>query len=85
MQVVNEVLADRRNGFVREPEDVNKDSLADARGERLEFQILRHSTRGYTPVRKSAGWLKSSVFGKAFRLTRELDDLGHPDFTLEAK
>ena len=59
--------------------------LLDARGERLEFQILRHSTRGYTPVRRSAGWLKSAVFGKAFRLTRQLDDLGHPDFTLEAK
>ena len=59
--------------------------LVDARGERLEFQILRHSTRGYTPVRKSAGWLKSAVFGKAFRLTRQLDDLGHPDFTLEVR
>ena len=59
--------------------------LVDARGERLEFQILRHSTRGYTPVRKSAGWLKSAVFGKAFRLTRQLDDLGHPDFTLDVK
>jgi Uma2 family endonuclease len=59
--------------------------LVDARGERLEFQILRHSTRGYTPVRKSAGWLKSAVFGKSFRLTRQLDDLGHPDFTLEVK
>ncbi len=59
--------------------------LVDVRGERLEFQILRHSTRGYTPVRKSAGWLKSAVFGKAFRLTRQLDDLGHPDFTLDVK
>ena len=59
--------------------------LVDARGERLEFQILRHSTRGYTPVRKSAGWLKSAVFSKAFRLTRQLDDLGHPDFTLDVK
>ena len=85
MQVVNEVQEARKNHFVREPEGVNEDSLADARGERLEFQILRHSTRGYTPVRKSAGWLKSAVFGKAFRLTRQLDDLGHPDFTLEAK
>ncbi len=59
--------------------------LVDARGERLEFQILRHTTRGYTPVRKSAGWLKSAVFCESFRLTRQLDDLGHPDFTLEVR
>jgi Uma2 family endonuclease len=59
--------------------------LVDARGERLDFQILRHTTRGYAPIRKSAGWLKSAVFAKSFRLTRQLDDLGHPDFTLDVR
>ena len=59
--------------------------LVDARGERLDFQILRHTSRGYSSVRKSAGWLKSAVFGESFRLTREVDDLGQPDFTLEVR
>lgn len=59
--------------------------LVDARGERIEFQILRHTARGYVATRPSGGWRKSAVFGKAFRLTRQLDDLGHPDFTLDVK
>lgn len=59
--------------------------LVDARGERIEFQILRHTARGYVATRPSGGWRKSAVFGKSFRLTRQLDDLGHPDFTLDVK
>ena len=59
--------------------------LVDARGERIEFQILRHTARGYVATRPSGGWRKSAVFGKSFRLTRQLDDLGHPDFTLGVK
>lgn len=59
--------------------------LVDARGERIEFQILRHTARGYVATRPSGGWRKSAVFGKAFRLTRQLDDLRHPDFTLDVK
>lgn len=59
--------------------------LVDARGERIEFQILRHTARGYVATRASGGWRKSAVFGKSFRLTRQLDDLGHPDFTLDVK
>lgn len=59
--------------------------LVDARGERSEFQILRHTARGYVAARPSGGWRKSAVFGKSFRLTRQLDDLGHPDFTLDVK
>ena len=59
--------------------------LVDARGERIEFQILHHTTRGYVATRPISGWRKSAVFGKSFRLTRQLDDLGHPDFTLDVK
>ena len=47
--------------------------LVDARGERIEFQILRHTARGYVATRPSGGWRKSAVFsGKSFRLTRQL-------------
>lgn len=56
-----------------------------ARDERIEFQILRHTARGYVATRPSGGWRKSAVLGKAFRLTRQLDDLGHPDFTLDIR
>jgi Uma2 family endonuclease len=59
--------------------------LVDARGERLEFDILRHSPKGYITTRKQAGWIKSAVFKKSFRLTRRIDALGPPDYILAVR
>jgi Uma2 family endonuclease len=59
--------------------------LVDARGERLEFQILKHTRRGYSPVRKVGGWLKSTVFRKAFRLTAGKNHLGHLEYELKVR
>lgn len=59
--------------------------LVDARGERLEFHILKHGPKGYTDTRKAGGWLKSAAFGKSFRLTRGTDRGGNPRFTLDVK
>lgn len=59
--------------------------IVDGRHDAVEFTILKHTTRGYSAVRNAAGWLKSPVFGKSFRLTRRLDELGHPDFVLDVK
>jgi Uma2 family endonuclease len=59
--------------------------LVDARAEAIRFDIFRHGAKGYTPVRKPAGYLKSQVFGKSFRLTRELDESGHPEFSLSVR
>jgi Uma2 family endonuclease len=59
--------------------------LVDVRGDRLVFDIYRHTSRGYVAVRKQAGWLKSTVFGKSFRLTRQTDAQGHPEYTLEVR
>jgi Uma2 family endonuclease len=59
--------------------------LVDARGERLDFDILRHGAKDYVPVRKSSGWLKSTVFGASFRLTRKTNEMGHPEFTLSVR
>ena len=56
--------------------------LVDAPGDRLEFDIFRHAAASYVATRKHAGWLKSGVFGKSFRLSRHLDDLGDPEFSL---
>lgn len=59
--------------------------LVDARGERLDFQILKHGTKGYVETRKVGGWLKSGLFGKSFKLARDIDEVGDPEYTLEIK
>src|SRR5262249_50842283 len=48
--------------------------LVDARRDRLQFTIFRHTKRGYVSARKVDGWMKSQVFGKEFRLTRRDDE-----------
>ena len=57
--------------------------LVDARGGRLEFQILKHTRRGFSPVRKAGGWLKSAVFRQSFRLITTTNPLGQADYELE--
>jgi Uma2 family endonuclease len=59
--------------------------LVDARGESLRFDILRRSARRYIATRKQAGWVKSRVFGRSFRLMYQADALGHPQYTLEMR
>jgi Uma2 family endonuclease len=60
--------------------------LVDARGDSLHFNILRHGARGYTATRRQAGgWLRSNEFGRSFRLTRQVDPLGNPLYTLETQ
>jgi Uma2 family endonuclease len=59
--------------------------LVDARGERLSFDIFRHTSKGYVRTRPQGGWLKSAVFGKSFRLTRQDDEQGNPEYTLEVR
>ncbi len=59
--------------------------LVDARRDRCEFDILRLASRGYSTVRKSAGWMKSAVYGCSFRLTRKTNRRGHPEFKLEVE
>ena len=56
--------------------------LIDARGERAQFDLLRHTAKGYVAARHQNGWVKSGVFGKSFRLSRQTNALGHPEFTL---
>jgi Uma2 family endonuclease len=59
--------------------------LVDARIEPLSFTIWKHSAKGFTTVRSRERWLKSDVFGKAFRLTAGTDELGDPEYTLETR
>jgi Uma2 family endonuclease len=59
--------------------------LVDARTEPLQFDILRHTAKGYAASRKADGWMKSAVFGKSFRLTEQRTPLGHPEYTLSVR
>jgi Uma2 family endonuclease len=56
--------------------------LVDARGERLKFDILRHAARGYAATPKRGGWIKSTVFGRSFRLVRCISATGYPEYKL---
>jgi Uma2 family endonuclease len=59
--------------------------LVDARAEKLEFDILRHTAKGYVATRKQGGWIKSTVFGKLFKFTRRSDRLGNPAYRLAVR
>jgi len=57
--------------------------LVDARDGGLQFDILRHTQRGFQSVRKHGGWVKSAVFGKSFRLLCAATRHGRPEYSLE--
>lgn len=59
--------------------------LVDARHAPLSFDIYRRGPKEFVATRKQSGWLKSSVFGKSFRLSRTTDQTGNPEYTLEVK
>lgn len=59
--------------------------LVDARGDRLQFDILLRQPDGYVATREQGGWLESVVFGKSFRLGSRPDELGHPEYTLSVQ
>ena len=59
--------------------------LVDVREEPAKFDILKYSAKGYASARKQDGWLKSSVFGKAFRLTEKRNVIGHTEFRLAVR
>ncbi len=59
--------------------------LVDARGDEVIFDIYRYTARGYVATRKQAGWIKSAVFGRSFKLTRHTDELGNPEYTLAVR
>lgn len=59
--------------------------IVDARGDVTEFQILKRSGKAFVETRRTAGWLKSAVFGKSFKLTRGKSPQGLPVFSLDVK
>jgi Uma2 family endonuclease len=59
--------------------------LIDVRGDRLTFELYRHTMKRYVKTRKQDGWVKSAVLGKSFRLTRADDPFGNPEYTLAVR
>lgn len=55
----------------------------DARGERLKFEILTRGQKGFVPVPRKNGRVKSAVFGREFELTMKPGLVGLPEVTLE--
>ena len=65
--------------------DVPEYWLVDARGDDPQFDILRRTVRSYRRTENKDGWLHSSVFGRSFRLVKQTDPLGHPDYLLNVR
>ncbi len=59
--------------------------LVDARQESLRFDLLRLTERGYVAARKRAGWSRSEVFDRWFRLSREKGEDGFPRYALDVQ
>ncbi len=59
--------------------------LVDARQDPLRFDVYKHTRKGYVTTRKQGGWVKSAVFGKSFRLTRQDGKDGFPVYGLEVR
>ncbi len=59
--------------------------LADAREEPLTFEIYRRGARSFQRVRAQDGWLKSAVFGKAFKLVETTDKHDLLEYSLEVR
>ena len=59
--------------------------LIDARGAEIDFRILLHGPEGYQPAALRAGWQKSRVFGRGFRLQRRRGELDIWEYSLKVK
>jgi Uma2 family endonuclease len=59
--------------------------LVDVRSERVRFEILRHASRSYAHTKAQKGWLRSEVFEREFRLSRQVNRLGDPQYTLSVR
>jgi Uma2 family endonuclease len=60
--------------------------VIDAREEDdIKFDIFKRAKNGFTATRKQAGWVKSAVLGKSFKLLQTEDATGKPEFTLEVR
>ena|ERR1051325_5676479 len=59
--------------------------IIDARGADIDFQILCWRKTGYAAAPRKAGWQRSRIFARSFRLTRARDRRGGWRYTLALK
>lgn len=59
--------------------------LIDAMEDDIDFKILVWRSKGYVAVRPRDGWVKSPLFGCAFRLERRRNRVGHWQYTLRVR
>lgn len=60
--------------------------LIDAREEDdIRFDIFKRGSKGYAAARRQAGWVRSAILARSFRLVQGEDELGNPEFTLEVR
>lgn len=59
--------------------------LIDARKAPVRFTTYRRGAKGFVAVRKSGGWVRSPVIGRAFRLTPTEKLLGRQDYLLDVR
>ena len=64
---------------------VNEYWIIDARGSDVDLQILHWRKSGYVAATRKAGWQRSRVFGRSFRLTRTRDRRGGWRYSLAVK
>ncbi len=59
--------------------------LIDGRGAEVRFDLYRRGARGWTAARRSAGWVRSAVLGRAFRIVRLPERRGIARYSLEVR
>jgi Uma2 family endonuclease len=59
--------------------------VVDPRESPVHLEIMRRGAQGYRRVRADRGWLKSQVFGAAFRLIKSTDPLGAATYRLRMR
>ncbi len=57
--------------------------LIDAQYDEVSFQILRRRRDRYVAVASRDGWVRSTVFGRSFRLDRRKNRMGRWSYTLD--
>lgn len=57
--------------------------ILDARGDQIQFQMLKWNAEGYAEAPAVDGWRRSDVFGLEFLLTRHRDQVGWWQFDLQ--
>lgn len=59
--------------------------LVDGMGDAIDFHILLRRKNGYVAAPIKDGWQRSKVFGRSFKLERELNEFGLWEYTLRMR